>query len=190
LPWRARMARVVLPRFRGRETAPPKRTPKEWPGPVAKSAAGSGPTKAPKQHASAMPIHSPSAPHRHPSGLGRTVKRDFPPRHATPSRTPRNASNVVAPTAGMLRTNCTERQRPLGPYLRRANWTANSWAACVMSAAATEWKPSQVYCLNFVTPPAPAFGAAGSPRAAARCRQIPRAASQSALSRTAGASGQ
>jgi hypothetical protein len=45
-----------------------------------------------------------------------------------------------------------------------------------MSAAATEWKPSQVYCLNFATPPAPAFGAAGSPRAAARCRQIPRAA--------------
>jgi hypothetical protein len=55
-----------------------------------------------------------------------------------------------------------------------------------MSAAATEWKPSQVYCLNFATPPAPAFGAAGSPRAAARCRQIPRAASQGALSRTAG----
>jgi hypothetical protein len=138
-----------------------------------------------------MPIHAPSARRaasddRQPGWLGRTVKRDFPPRHATPSRTPRNASNVVAPTSGMLRTNCTERQRPLGPYLRRANWTANSWAACVMSAAATEWKPSQVYCLNFVTPPAPAFGAAGSPRAAARCRQIPRAASQGALSRTAG----
>jgi hypothetical protein len=80
----------------------------------------------------------------------RTVNRDLLPRHAMPFGTPMKASNVDS--AGVSRTARTERQRPLGPYLLRANWTANSWAACAMSAARTEDNPSQMYWIAFILP--------------------------------------
>jgi hypothetical protein len=79
----------------GARLRPAERNPKETAGADAKSAAGSGPTTAAK-----TPGIGRANSIRHVSGLGRTVKRDLAPRHATPFSTPRNASNVVDPTAG------------------------------------------------------------------------------------------